>query len=273
MAPNLLPTRDDDSYSNGTCIEISVDEIVFSRTTFFVVLAVCVATTGISLLAMAVLGYREWKRQREERRAREYGRVSRYQARVSMMRKEVDDSYSRQYSGCLINEPENPFLAPRSPVELMHTERVSEVPANHAASASVDGSSPSSSALSVEGDRARKGKSLLFDNTKARSPQARSGYAAYDRIMDLGRDPCLCLGIESDLRKGGGSWRAWEEEDHVSNTSRGGHNALDRELGKPTETCPHICRAKAGGLLRISHQKAETDSLGPPVQGVPTSVV
>lgn len=155
MAPLLLQARGD----NETCIEISVDEIVFSKTTFFVVMAVCVAMTGLSLLALSILGWREWNRRCEEKQAREYGRASRYQQRVSMLRKEVDNSYSRQYSGCLVNEPENPFLAPtpsprpRSPVELMHTERVCEVPAG-------------STTEQEEIERARKGRSLLFDNAK-----------------------------------------------------------------------------------------------------------
>lgn len=170
MAPTPLQPRGDSS--DDSCIEISVDEIVFSKTTFFVVVAVCVAMTGLSLLAVTILGFREWNRRQEEKRARKYGRASRYQQRVSMMRKEVDDSYSRQYSGCLINEPENPFVArtltptptpspspsprPRSPVELMHTERAWEVPAV----------SVSVSDEEDDAERARKGRSLLFDNSK-----------------------------------------------------------------------------------------------------------
>lgn len=73
-----------------------------------------------------------------------------------MMRKEVDSSYSRQYSGCLVNEPENPFLVPRSPVELMHSERVWEAP---------DGASANAPAIKNDGAEARA-KSLLYDSAK-----------------------------------------------------------------------------------------------------------
>lgn len=45
------------------------------------------------------------------------------------MRKEIDNQYSRQYSGCLYQEPENPFMRSDSPVELMHPERLCEAPA------------------------------------------------------------------------------------------------------------------------------------------------
>lgn len=71
-----------------------------------------------------------------------------------MLRKEVDDSFSRQYTGCLQREPENPFLQPKSPVEMMHEERVCEVPALPARLA-VDGN-----------ERKNRVRSLMFDATK-----------------------------------------------------------------------------------------------------------
>lgn len=46
-----------------------------------------------------------------------------------MLRKEVDDSFKRQYSGCLVNIPENPEMGSDSPIELMHQERIWEAPA------------------------------------------------------------------------------------------------------------------------------------------------
>lgn len=75
-----------------------------------------------------------------------------------MMRKEVDDSFSRQYSGCLVNEPENPEIGSDSPVELMLPEaRVWEAPAVPAAAAvaKVQGS---------VGGRKSKVGSLFFDH-------------------------------------------------------------------------------------------------------------
>lgn len=79
--------------------------------------------------------------------------------RISMMRKEVDSSYSRQYSGCLVNEPENPFLVPRSPVELMHSERVCEAP-------DVPFSVPVGAQPAIKEERETRAKSLLFDAAK-----------------------------------------------------------------------------------------------------------
>jgi hypothetical protein len=150
-SPTSLPEDDD-----HTCIELSVHEIVFSRTTLIIVLTLCVAITGFSLLVLAAVGYRAWIRHRQDKIARSHGRNSKYMQRISMMRKEVDNSYSRQYSGCLVNEPENPFLVPRSPVELMHNERVCEAP-----DVPVHVSAPA-----IKDERETRAKSLLFDTAK-----------------------------------------------------------------------------------------------------------
>jgi hypothetical protein len=150
MASNLTLPEDD----NHVCIELSVHEIVFSRTTLIIVLTLCVFITGLSLLILAAVGYRAWIRHRQDKAARRHGRNSKYVQRISMMRKEVDSSYSRQYSGCLVNEPENPFLVPRSPVELMHSERVWEAP-------DVPVSAPM-----IKDERDARAKSLLFDSAK-----------------------------------------------------------------------------------------------------------
>lgn len=63
------------------------------------------------------------------------------------MRKEIDDQYSRQYSGCLTQEPENPEMGSDSPVELMLPERCWEVPAIPAKTA--DKSKRKSKAMSL----------------------------------------------------------------------------------------------------------------------------
>ena len=151
-SPTSLSEEDD----GHTCIQLSVHEIVFSRTTLIIVLTLCVAVTGFSLLVLSAMGYRAWLRHRQDKIARSHGRNSKYMQRISMMRKEVDDSYSRQYSGCLINEPENPFLVPRSPVELMHSEGVCEAP-----DVPVHASAPA-----IKGERETRAKSLLFDTAK-----------------------------------------------------------------------------------------------------------
>lgn len=57
-----------------------------------------------------------------------------------MLRKEVDDSFSRQFQGCLVNEPENPEMGSDSPVEIgLVEERVWEVPATPAPAPAVLG--------------------------------------------------------------------------------------------------------------------------------------
>ena len=92
MASTPSSSADDDDH---TCIELSVHEIVFSRTTLIIVLTLCVAITGLSLLTLAAVGYRAWIRHRQDKDARSHGRNSKYMQRISMMRKEVDSSYSR----------------------------------------------------------------------------------------------------------------------------------------------------------------------------------
>jgi hypothetical protein len=70
-----------------------------------------------------------------------------------MIRKEVDNEYSRQYSGCLVNVYENPELGSDSPVELMLPERIWEVPAVPRKPVEMD-----------QNQRRGKVKSLFFDH-------------------------------------------------------------------------------------------------------------
>lgn len=134
---------------DSECTVLHNDQIILSRATFIVALTVCVSITCISLLGLAALSYREWDRQRQIRSARVYGRKSRYVNRISMLRKEVDDTYSRQYSGCLYTEPENPYLVIKSPVELGSADQTFEMPAKVAM---LDGN-----------QRKSRAKSLFFD--------------------------------------------------------------------------------------------------------------
>lgn len=128
-----------DQTNQHKCTALKEGQIVLSRTTFIVALTICIALTCISLAGVIALGYREWDRQRQIRSARAFGRKSRYINRISMLRKEVDDTFSRQYSGCLYTEPENPFLVPKSPVELGVAEKVFEVPAMAARPEGING--------------------------------------------------------------------------------------------------------------------------------------
>jgi hypothetical protein len=161
----LLSGQTEDEQSS--CIELSVHEIVFSRTTLIIVLTLCVAITGISVIGISALGYRTWTRHQKDKEARGRGRSPQYHQRIPMMRKEADDSYSHQYSGYSISEPgnrspapdcspaPNRSPAPRTPVELMHNE-VWEAP----------GSEVSSEPTMARDGRETKVKSLLFDAAK-----------------------------------------------------------------------------------------------------------
>ncbi|KAK6431626.1 hypothetical protein LTR95_012213 [Oleoguttula sp. CCFEE 5521] len=144
--------------SSITCDILSPNTITLKKSTFIAALTICVLTTLLSLTALAVIALREHNRRRRDKSARDQGRKSRYVNRISTMRKEVDTSFSRQYSGCLYVEPENPYLQPRSPVELHHEEwpRVFEVPAVPTI--------PTEAARM--NDRDRKGRSLVFDGGK-----------------------------------------------------------------------------------------------------------
>jgi hypothetical protein len=156
MASQSLSGQTDDEQSS--CIELSVHEIVFSRTTLIIVLTLCVAITGISVIGISALGYRTWSRHQKDKEARRRDRdhSPQYHQRIPMMRKEADDSYSsHQYSGYSITEPENRSPAPRTPVELMHSE-VWEAP----------GTDVSSERTRVVDERETGVKSLFFDAAK-----------------------------------------------------------------------------------------------------------
>jgi hypothetical protein len=66
-----------------------------------------------------------------------------------------------RYSGCLINEPENPFMGSDSPVELMLEERVWEVPAVPALPPEAKGGAGAGGVVKEERRKSRM--SLWFD--------------------------------------------------------------------------------------------------------------
>lgn len=75
-----------------------------------------------------------------------------------MLRKEVDDAYSRHYGpGCLINPiPENPEMGSDSPVEMGLVERVWEVEGKTATAEVIAGKGA--------GGRKSQANSLFFDH-------------------------------------------------------------------------------------------------------------
>lgn len=140
--------------TSTSCVLLAAGEIIISRTTFIIAITLCIFITSLSILGLAALIYRECIRRRQTKAAKAWGRKSTFDQRISLMRKEVDMSFSRQYNGCLYNEPENPFMGSDSPVELMLPERVWEV---HAV--------PAMPAKVVEKDRRKSKMSLFFDDT------------------------------------------------------------------------------------------------------------
>ncbi|KAF2763948.1 hypothetical protein EJ03DRAFT_332309 [Teratosphaeria nubilosa] len=108
-------------------------QITLPRATFIAVITVCTLLTSLSVLHLTISTYRAFARRREAQQAKIWGRNTTYKHRISLMRKEIDQSYARQYSGCLVNVIENPEMGSDSPVELMMEERVWEAPAVPAA--------------------------------------------------------------------------------------------------------------------------------------------
>ena len=148
------PQTSQSADSTGSlCVELHSGNIVISKRTLIAAITICVLLTLLSMLAVAALLYREWARRREEQAAQKWGRKSRFNQRISEMRKGVDDEYSRQYKGCLNHEPENPEMGSDSPVELMLPERCWEVPAIPARTADKD-----------KNKRKSKTMSLFFDS-------------------------------------------------------------------------------------------------------------
>ncbi len=103
--------------------------MVISKRTLIIAAALCVLFTCLSLLAATLLIYREWARRRQTKAAKNWGRKSRYEHRISLMRKEVDMEYSKHYTGYAHNEPENPEMGSDSPVEMRADVRLCEAPA------------------------------------------------------------------------------------------------------------------------------------------------
>jgi hypothetical protein len=119
----------------NTTINLQPGDFVISRTTLIATIIVLGLTILTSWTALAILLIRSHRRRREARAAQQLGRKTRYAARISMIQREIDASYGRQYSSCHQNPPENPFMCSDSPFELMLPERVWEVPATPAKSA------------------------------------------------------------------------------------------------------------------------------------------
>lgn len=129
-----------------TCVSPTDGQIIIARTTFIATLTAFALIACTSLLLLIGFIYRAHRRKKQNKAARTWGHKSRFDQRISMLRKEVDDSYTRQYAGCLTNPlPENPEMGSDSPVEIMSPERVWEFPAKCV--------------------RKSKGKSLFFDHT------------------------------------------------------------------------------------------------------------
>ncbi|SMQ51704.1 unnamed protein product [Zymoseptoria tritici ST99CH_1A5] len=127
----MITPRTDTSPSTPTstqaCHHLSASSLIISRTALIVPLTLLIFTTLASLLALTALLYREHARQKAHKAATQWGRKSRVDARISIMRKRVDEEFTAKYSGCLVNVYENPEMGSDSPVELMMPERVWEV--------------------------------------------------------------------------------------------------------------------------------------------------
>ncbi|UJO22193.1 uncharacterized protein CLAFUR5_09230 [Fulvia fulva] len=127
VAPNTTATN-----TTSTCQSIRSDQIVLPKTAFIITLTLLSITTLLSLIALSLLLYRQFSRARQLERAKQWGRQSKFHEsrgkRISLMRKEVDDSFTRQYSGVLTTVHENPEMGSDSPVEICERDpRIWEV--------------------------------------------------------------------------------------------------------------------------------------------------
>jgi preprotein translocase subunit YajC len=147
-----LVARNAASDETNVCMNLRPGDFVVSRAGFIATIVVCALTILISWAALAMYIIRDHRRRREAKVAVQRSRKAHYATRISMMQREIDASYGRQYSQCHQNPPENPFMCSDSPVELMLPERVWEVPAN-----------PARLAANVK--RKSMARSLFYDNT------------------------------------------------------------------------------------------------------------
>ncbi|CAK4033148.1 vacuolar carboxypeptidase Cps1 [Lecanosticta acicola] len=111
--------------ASQTCEYIGPNQLLISRPAFIAILTILTTITLLSLLSLATILYRQHLHQRK---ILAWGRRSRYGARISIMRKEIDDSFTRQYKGCWVGEVvENPEMGSWSPVEMATERRVWEM--------------------------------------------------------------------------------------------------------------------------------------------------
>ncbi|KAK4556205.1 hypothetical protein LTR86_006902 [Recurvomyces mirabilis] len=113
----------------GTSITLQPGELVISRTSFIIALTLCIFITTASVVTLLAFAYRNYRRRQETQQARAWGRRSVYNRRMSVVRKEVDYSYSKKHGGCLVHVPENPELSSDGVVEIGDQERLFEAPA------------------------------------------------------------------------------------------------------------------------------------------------
>nr|POE78020.1 hypothetical protein CFP56_09661 [Quercus suber] len=178
------PTTTNSASSTFACHEPTDYDVVLSRSAYIAMVSVCVLTTTISIVILAVLAYRTYSQHRSSQAARSWGRKSIWNQRISVMRKEVDDMYTRQYKGCWQSQVvENPEMRSDSPIELMLPERVWEVPAIPAL--------PSAVAADKHGRKSWKERkerlSLFFDQGVGVWMPKRAGLAARLRAAGSGQ--------------------------------------------------------------------------------------
>ncbi|KAF2213645.1 hypothetical protein CERZMDRAFT_90501 [Cercospora zeae-maydis SCOH1-5] len=108
--------------AQAPCYEVQDHEIVISRATLIAVITISSVLTISSIVLFSVLLCRQWRRTRQNRNAKVWGRQSFYHhqdnKRISYASKTVDDEFSRQYRGVLGTVIENPEMGTDEPVEM-----------------------------------------------------------------------------------------------------------------------------------------------------------
>ncbi|KAM3413938.1 hypothetical protein BST61_g10609 [Cercospora zeina] len=113
--------------AQAPCYQLQDHEIVLSRATLIAVITVSSVLSIFSIVLFSVLFYRQWRRSRQIRNAKVWGRQSFYHhqdnERISYASKTVDDEISRRYRGVLGTVIENPEMGNDEPVEMGQGKR------------------------------------------------------------------------------------------------------------------------------------------------------
>ena len=114
------------NHDNGLCVSLDSGNIVISRTTLIATFIVCALITCASVLALTFVLYRDWTRRRNKKGTDSCLVQSKYDRIEST---EARPQHARNYNARLYPTHEQSNRRSESPVEIMHSQPLCEVPA------------------------------------------------------------------------------------------------------------------------------------------------